>query len=158
MATFTPFDLTVDWTGLTTGATPYTAGDQYGAEKTLATVAGANNGYGVITGVSVFDDGDVVVAADLHIFSDSTTPAADNAAAAWSDADMVKLIAGGVVIFPALTDFGGIRAASVSNLWVPFRSGSGHDDLFLDLVCRGNHNQFAAADDLHVRVSGFQIT
>jgi hypothetical protein len=147
-----------DSSGLTTSVTAYTSADQLGTEITLAALAGANNGFGVITGISVVDDGDVLGSFDLFLFSDSTTPAADNAAAAWSDADAVKIVPGFPINMPTPIDVGGARISAVSGLWIPFQSGSGHDDLFCDLVTRSGHTFFVAADDIHVRVSVIQQT
>lgn len=145
-------------TGLTTGATPYSAGDQYGDVMTLPSVVAANNGYGVITAITLIDDGDVIVGTELWVFTDAVTEAADNAAFSFSDADLLKLVPGFPLSLPVATDASTGRAASVPNLWLPFRSGTTHDDLMGYLVCRGAHNQFAAADDLHLLVSVIQYT
>lgn len=155
---WTPFVATVASSGLTTASTNYSTGDQLGAEMTLAAVAGVNNGFGVITGVTLIDDGDVMGASELWIFSDATTEATDNTAAAWSDADAALIVPGAPIFIPAPIDVGGARVAAVSNLWVPFQSGAGHDDLFCDLVTRSNNAFFVAVDDLHLNVSVLKFT
>lgn len=155
---WTPTVATVASAGLTTSVTNYSSGDQLGTEMTLPAVAGTNNGFGVITGVSLVDDGDVMGSCELWIFSDATTEAADNAAAAWSDADAALIVPGCPIFIPAPIDVGGARVGAVSNLWIPFQSGAGHDDLFCDLVTRSNNAFFAAVDDLHLNVSVIKYT
>jgi hypothetical protein len=153
-----PFVAQCDSAGLTTASTAYTAGDQLGTEMTLAAVSGADAGYGVINAVTLIDDGDILGGVEVWIFSDATAEAADNAAAAWSDADAVLIVPGMPIYIPAPVDVGGVRLASITNLWVPYKSGSGHDDLFVDLVTRSGHTFFTAADDLHLRFSGMKYT
>lgn len=145
-------------TGLTTSVTAYTAGDQYGDVFTFAAVAGANAGHGVITGITLIDDGDVILGTELWVFKDTVTEAADNAAFAFSDADLLKIVAGFPISLPLATDASTGRAAAVPNLWLPFTSGAAHDDLFGYLVCRGGHTFFTAVDDLHLILSVIQYT
>ena len=148
----------VDAAGLTTSATAYSSGDQLGTEITLPDVAGATAGFGIITGISLIDDGDILLSTEIYVFSDTTTEAADNAAAAWSDADAVKIVPGFPLVMPAPIDVGGVRVAGLGNLWIPFQSGSGHDDLFVDVVTRSAHTFFTAADDVHLRFSIIQYS
>lgn len=148
--------ITVDSSGLTTASTNYAAGDQVGAEMTFDAAAPGNAGLTVLVGVGLVDDGDVFGASDIIIFKDTTTEASDNAAASWSDADGAKMVPGGIITLPAPIDFGGVRMTSVSGLWIPVQSGTGHDDLYVDIVTRTANAFFAAADDLHLTLAFVQ--
>ena len=93
------YDLTSS--GLTTATTAYTSGDMLGAQMTLPMGKGYGSPRvaGQIIGVTVTDDSDVIGAIELFFFSASTTPAADNAANAWSDADWQQVLEGYRQIF-----------------------------------------------------------
>lgn len=80
--------------GLTTATTAYTSGDMLGVQMTLTIpgTRGVKVAAGEIMGATIIDDSAVIGAVDLFFFDQSTTPAADNAANAWSDADMRNLV------------------------------------------------------------------
>lgn len=143
---------------LTTSVTAYSTGDQLGGEITLTSMATGNAGYGVITGITVLDEADVMGGFDIFLWQDTTTPASDNAAAAWSDADARKIVPGFPISMPAPVDVGGARLSPVQNLWIPFQTGSSHANLYCDLVTRSNNSFFAAATDLKVYVSLLQYS
>lgn len=148
-----PVDLQVQSANLTTATTAYTAGDQLGDEITLTGIGGSNNGYGVITAITLIDYSRVLGAIELRFFRDSTTPAANNAAYAWSDADNTKLVPGGIVTLqtPVLDANSGVT--SVPNLWIPFRTGASHSNLYMDMITRSNNAVFAGgADSIRVNI------
>src|SRR5262245_53158962 len=118
-------------------------------------MARSSGGYGAITSVQLVDDGDVIASYELLFFNSGTTPASDNAAAAWSDADLAKKV--GSVYLPTSIDYGGAREAYAGGLWIPYKC-SGSADLKVDLVARANHNFFTANDDLHLRVETMQYS
>lgn len=78
--------------GLTTATTAYTSGDVLGAEMTLTlSERGGGPVGGYIVGATVTDDSDVIGALDLFFFEAASSPAADNAANSWSDANFANL-------------------------------------------------------------------
>jgi hypothetical protein len=143
--------LQVNSAGLTIATTAYTSGDQLGTEITLSSAAAANNGFGAITGVELIDYAGILGGVDLYVFVDSTTPASDNAASSWStDADMLKSIPGSPISIPAPVSSANNRTSGVGSIWLPFRSGSGHSNLYLDLITRSAHTFFGAVGDIHL--------
>src|SRR5688572_8682452 len=74
--------------GLTTASTAYAAGDQLGTELSFANAVRVSGGYGSIVGATLLDKAKVNGGVDLYLFDRSVTPAADNAAFAFSDSDM----------------------------------------------------------------------
>src|SRR5437667_264578 len=100
MAVWAPVQVDVVSAGLTTATTAYTSGDQLGTEITVGTMAAANAGYGAIVAIELVDYSAILGAVDVFVFGDTTTPAADNAAAAWSDADSLKSIPGSPIMLP----------------------------------------------------------
>jgi hypothetical protein len=135
--------------GLTTSATAYASGDQLGTEITLST-AGVSSG--LIYGAQVVDKADVVVATglELWLFSAATTPAADNAANSWSDADMANLVA--VVPCTALYNSGLntiVTTNPAATCQIPFVASGA---LYCNIVTRGANSFFGAVGDLLVTV------
>lgn len=151
-----PFLIEPNSAGLTTSITTYTSGDQLGTEITVATGGGASC-YAVITSLTLIDYNKVLGAVDALFFSAATTPAADNAANSWSDADMNKLIAGGFVNLPAPTVSALNYVASVPNLWIQGRCDASAN-FYLDLITRSANAVFAAAGDIHIKVGGFYFS
>lgn len=153
--TVNPFDIQVQSANLTTATTTYTSGDQLGDEITLTGVGGTNNNYGVITSITVVEYSRVLGAFELRFFRDTTTPAANNAAAAWSDADATKLIPGGVVMLPPPSQDANNGVIAMANLWIPFRTGSSHANLYMDMITRTGNAVFAGgADSIRVNIGG----
>src|SRR5689334_6525222 len=95
-----PFALDLAAASLTTSITTYTSGDQLGTEISVTTGVGAS-GYVTISSVSMVDYSKVIGQVDALFFNAATTPASDNAANSWSDADMLKLI--GAISIPSPT-------------------------------------------------------
>lgn len=152
-----PFFVEVTSAGVTTSITAYTSGDQVGTEVTCA-LSPSNNVHAVVAALTLVDYAKIVGAMELRFFRDTTTPAADNAAASWSDADEDKIVGGGVVQVPApLTD--GLNGVSaVPNLWFQGRTGTGHPNFYLDIITRSGHTFFGAASDLRIKLSGFYFS
>jgi hypothetical protein len=128
-------------TGVTTATTAYTAGDQVGVVFTIANAARVSGGGGVITGVTLIDQSDIIGAYDLVLFDSSVTLAADNAAFAISDADALKIVA--IVQLAGAFDITNNRIAQAYNLAVPYLC-SGGTSLFGALITRGGHTFFTA--------------
>jgi hypothetical protein len=128
-------------TGVTTATTAYTAGDQVGVVFTIANAARVSGGGGVITGVTLIDQSDIIGAYDLVIFDSTVTLAADNAAFAISDADALKIVA--IVQLAGAFDITNNRIAQAYNLAVPYVC-SGSTSLFGALITRGGHTFFTA--------------
>lgn len=133
--------------GLTTATTAYTAGDQVGTEFTMTGCARTSGGSGYITGVTLTDAADIIGAYDVVIFDSSTTPAADNAAASWSDTDILKVVA--IIPLAGAYDTGLNRLAQANNLFIPFVC-SGGTSLYANLICRVGHTFFGATTNLQL--------
>lgn len=84
--------------GLTTVTTPYTSGDQCGAEMSAAASVATGRG-GIILSATLFDLGKKLDTGDFEVwlFDRASSPAADNAAADWSDANI--LFRQGIITF-----------------------------------------------------------
>lgn len=133
--------IAVGVTGVTTATTAYTAGDQVGTQVTIASAARLSGGGGVITGVTLIDQSDIIGAYDVVIFDSSVTLAADNAAFAISDADSLKIV--GIVQLAGAFDIGNNRVAQAYNLAIPYVC-SGGTSLYAGLITRGAHTFFTA--------------
>ncbi len=135
--------------GLTTSVTAYTSGDQLGTEQTLTIgnlVAPGQSCY--LKGALLVDMAAVLGATDVFIFSSATTPAADNAANSWSDADMAKIL--GVLNLTQVN----ASALNKTVTWsgsVPIALG-GASTIMIDLVTRTGNAIFAAATDITLKL------
>lgn len=132
--------------GLTTASTAYTSGDQMGTEITLASIIRANRG-AVIQSAILIDKAKVLGAVDLFLFGAATTPAADNAANAWSDADM--LTTQGIIHFTDVVQSANNYAVMATNLPMVVKPSSG-TSIFADLVTRTANTFFGAVGDIVV--------
>lgn len=152
-----PFMLEVTSAGLTTSITAYTSADQLGTEITCSPSGAGNNSFVVVTAMAIVDYAKVTGAVDARLFYNSTTPAADNAAASWSDADENKLVPGGQISFPAPTVDANNSTVAIPNLWIgPFQLTG--VSFYLDLITRSANAVFAAAGDLHVKLGGYYFS
>lgn len=154
-----PFNLDLVSAGLTTSTTAYAAGDQLGTEITAAH-GGPNGALVVVTALSLVDFAKITGAIEARVFKASTTPAADNAAASWSDADEAKIVPGGRIDIPGGTVDANNSTAAIPNLWVgPFVSNAS-GQFFIDLITRlvGGHTFFGAATDLKLNIGGYYFT
>jgi hypothetical protein len=131
--------------GLTTATTAYVTGDQLGTILTFANAVRQNGATGVIQSATLLDQAAIIGAVDLYLFDRSVTLAADNAAAAFSDADMLFCL--GIISFAApIGGTGNSISTTVSGLGV-MPSGT---SLFGALVTRAGHTFFGAATNLAV--------
>lgn len=140
--------LTVTSAGLTTASTAYAVGDQMGTEITVASAVRAARGLVVQSAVAV-DKAKVMGAFDLLVFQAATTPAADNAANAWSDADMLNLL--GVIHFTDVMLSANNYEVMATNLPVVLKPSSG-TSLYFDFVTRTANSFFGAVGDLVVNL------
>lgn len=138
--------ITATSAGLTTATTAYTAGDQLGTELTLSSIVRTGKG-AVIQSAALIDKANIVGAVDLFLFSAATTPAADNAANSWSDADMANCL--GVLHFTDAVSSANNRVVLATNAPIVLKPGSG-TSIFADLVTRTGHTFFGAGTDLIV--------
>lgn len=132
--------------GLTTASTAYVTGDQLGTELTFASIVRSGKG-SVIQSATLIDKAKIVGAVDLFLFSAATTPAADNAANAWSDGDMANLL--GVLHFTDVVSSANNIAVLATNAPIVLKPGSG-TSIFGNLVTRSGHTFFGATTDLIV--------
>ena len=141
--------VSVQSSGLTTATTAYVAGDQVGAQFTIAGAARESGGGGTIVGVMLIDAADIIGQYDVVFFDSSVTPASDNAAFAISDSDALKLV--GLVPLVGAYDLGNNRVAQSFNLAIPYVL-SGSTNLYACLICRSGHTFFGAATNLQLVV------
>ena len=132
-----PFSLPFTSAGLTTAVTAYTSGDQLGTEINLS-FATPHTQLVVVTGIYMLDISNVIGATDFYFFNGASTPAADNAAASWSDANILKLIA---VINATQVNTSGANKTVTWTGRMPFQLNSG-ESLLLNLVTRTGNAVF----------------
>lgn len=132
--------------GLTTSTTAYSVDDQLGTILDFANTPRASGGSATIQSATLLDKAKVVGAVDLYLFDRSVTLATDNAANAFSDADMMFCL--GVISFPAppVTANNGLSTVPIVGLSVVMNATS----LYGALVTRTAHTFFGAATDLVV--------
>jgi hypothetical protein len=125
--------------GLTTATTAYASGDQLGTILTFTNAVRQTGTTGVIQSATLLDQSQVIGAVDLFLFTQSVTLAADNAAASFSDADMLNCL--GIISFPAPTAVAAVNSIStvVSGLGITCAATS----LFGALVTRSANAVFA---------------
>lgn len=99
-------------------AAAYAAGDQFGTLITIANAARFTGLGGHITGVTLFDDDDLQVGADVYFYDASVSLAADNAVYAVSDADGRKELY--CCQIPYFRDNGANRVGAVTGISVPY--------------------------------------
>lgn len=133
--------IAVGITGVTTATTAYVAGDQVGTLVTVANAARVTGGGGMIVGVTLIDQSDIIGAYDVVFFDSSVTLAADNAAFAISDADSLDIVA--VVQLAGSFDLTNNRVAQAYNIAVPYVCNGG-TSLYAALICRVGHTFFTS--------------
>lgn len=140
--------ITASSTGLTTATTAYVSGDVLGGQLQFRIGDGQGAAYGELTQLLVIDRAAVIGTVELWLFSTAVTPAADNAAVSFSDADMQNLVG----IFNCATSY--TNALNKVSMLDPadarpvFSGASGI--LYGSLVTRSGHTFFGAASDLTV--------
>lgn len=140
-------NITVTSAGLTTSVTNYATGDQMGTEVTLASTRTAR-GITIQSAVAI-DKAKVLGAFDLFIFNAATTPASDNAANSWSDADMINCL--GVIHFTDVMTSANNYAIMATNLPLVLKPTSG-TSLYFDFVTRTANVFFGAVGDIVVNL------
>lgn len=136
--------------GLTTATTNYSTDDMLGTELTVTNFVLANGGFAYIVGVVLEDDSNVMGPVDIYVHNASTTPAANNAAASWSDADAAKQRAIIHMPQPTLTSASGLNRTSHWEGLLLVKAGAATTSVFVDLVTRAAGFVFASgATALH---------
>lgn len=139
--------------GLTTSVTAYTSGDVLGTEMNSQLQTGqvaTRMTQGYLQGAVIIDKAGVLAATgvDLFIFNAASTPAADNAANSWADADMANCV--GVLSVTTIYTSANNRvltwASPGAGEGVPFRSETGK--LWVVAVTRSANGFFTAINDL----------
>lgn len=149
------FETTVTSAGLTTTATPYTAGDQMGTIFTVANAGRVSGGSGYITGVQLLSQGDHIGAVDVVFLDSSATLAGDNAAFTLNTSgDLAKFI--GIVQLAGAYDLGSRRVCQTFNLALPYKCPSGQTSIYAALISRSATTAatapFGAVTDLQLNV------
>lgn len=137
--------------GLTIATTAYVANDQLGTILTFANAVRQVGATGVIQSATLLDQAAIVGAVDLYLFDRSVTLAADNAAATFSDADMLFCL--GIISFAAPQGGTGNSIATVVSGLGIMPSGT---SLFGALVTRAGHTFFGAVTNLAVSLHVLQ--
>jgi hypothetical protein len=138
------FQIVVNSAGLTTATTAYSVGDMLGTEVSLTNAAGSSGGSGVVTGIHVVDADKIIGALDIRLFNSASTPAADNAANSWSDANALKQVAGVQIGPPVVSANNG--TISATGLWIPYTCAV--STLFLNVITLAAHTFFAIATNI----------
>lgn len=137
--------------GLTIAATTYTSGDQLGTEITFTNAVHSTSSGALIRAAYLIDQGDVLAATDLVLFSAATTPAADNAAATWSDADALNSLgviswATGDVLDIGVNRVGTKLLSPGHGIWLPTLN------LYGNLITRSANAVFSSAADVRIKL------
>lgn len=143
-------DLQIASAGLTTSVTAYTAGDVLGTELTLTNMALANGRQGLIVSAELVDYAKVTGAVDVYLFNAASSPAADNAANSWADANMLTCV--GVLNFGTPTASALNSIAQLTNVGLAYTTVAS-TSLFAVLVTRTANAIFGAATDLKLRIT-----
>lgn len=140
--------VSVNSSGLTTSTPAYTGGDVLGSQLSFANAVASSGGFGEVVSATLVDDNNVLGTTDLFLFSASTTPASNNAANSWSDADMENLV--GVVNFPAMVTSANNRWCHVPNVGILYNCSA--TTLYGVLVTRTNNAVFGNVADITVKL------
>lgn len=143
----TRLEIAVTSSGLTTASTAYVYGDVLGAEMTFANAARISGGGGTLRKIVLINNDTQLGAVDLFLFDSASTPASDNNANSWSDANMQKNV-GVIPLVP--------YATSALNQVLMWEGDSDYScaatSLFGVLVTRSGHTFFGAATAILVRM------
>jgi hypothetical protein len=134
-----------------TAAAAYAAGDQFGTIISLSNAVRLSGGTGTIVGVMLQSYSDTIGAVDVVFLDQSVTLAADNAAFAIADADIIDVI--GVVSLAGAYDLGNNRIAQAFNLALPYHC-SGSTTLYAAIIIRSAFT-LAASPDLATYLTVF---
>ena len=139
-----PYAIAVQSAGLTTATTAYTSGDVLGNELQFK-VGDLGGSRGFIHQAWLTDAADVVGAVDLFMFSAASTPAADNAANSWSDAN-IRFFAGLMQVTTVLDS--ALNKVVVASLGTPIPYFAPNGVLYVVMVTRTANTFFGAVTDL----------
>lgn len=146
------FSVSSQSAGLTTSVTTYTSGDVLGTELTFTIGDGLFGDTPVSILKAVLTDASAGIGAvDLFLFDTASTPAADNAANSWSDANIRKLRS----IIPMT-----VVSTSALNKAVTWTAPNGFGEpvllstgsLYVVMVTRTANAVFGAVTDLELRL------
>lgn len=145
--------------GLTTATTAYSAGDQVGTIFTFPGFAAVSGGGGLLTGITLYDESDIIGTYTVSVYSATVTLVSDNAAAgsgatAPSDSDGQLLIAAPITLGPVV-DVGVNRVTSWAGL-IPYVCGA--TSLFASLKTEGAHTFFGATTSLKLALSALLVS
>lgn len=142
-----PVQVRIQVTPTISSGSAYASGDVVGGQQTISNAARVSGGSGIIQSITVLDKTQAQRAAmDILFFDRSVTVAADNAAVATSDGDMVFCL-GVVSIGPYNTAWPGTPLNSIStliNVGLPFVLNG--TDLFAVAVVRGTPTYGSTSD------------
>lgn len=138
------FPVAVTSAGLTIATTAYTAGDQLGNIITIANAARVSGGGGYITHIRGVSAQDALGSVDMLFYDRSVTLAADNAAAAISDADALFIT--GEVVPLSIWDVGNNRVLQSGPIRIPYTCNA--TSLFSSATTKAGHTFFAATTDI----------
>lgn len=139
--------------GLTTAATTYTIGDALGTIFEVTNACRASGGSGILTGLSILDEGAQLAAVDCYLWKASISQT-DNSPFNPSDSDARNLLH--IIRFPSLVANGPTpvnRFMSLDGLSVPYYCSA--TSLYLTLVTLSANGVFAAVGDIKLNVFGY---
>ncbi len=142
--------ITISVTPVISAAVLYTTGDAVGGLLTFANAADVFHGTGTIKAVNVIDKDSEEDALELHLFNRSVTVADNNAAVAYSDADLAFYVGRVDIGTGDYTTFAANSAAHVV-ADIPFNLAALGTGLFGQLVVRGGPT-YTAVNDIIVQL------
>jgi len=135
----------------TVNASAYDAGDCVGGLLTFANAASVYKGSGILRKVVIVDQAKNSAILDLHLFNQTFTAGADDAAWDPSDADNLNAI-GCIHIVAADWENGSDNGVATVECYFPFTLVSGGTSLFGQLSCVGTPT-LAAINDITVKLT-----
>lgn len=147
LRTLQPFTISATASGMSTSPA-YSVGDMVGTELTLANAAATSADGGFITGIHMEDDAVAISTLRLKFFNAASTPAADNAANSWSDANAQKEVA--CVDATAFVASALNGTSTTGNLMLPYTCAS--TSLFLNTIALATFTA-GSTTDLHFIIS-----
>jgi hypothetical protein len=107
-----------------------------------------STGAGTIASATLIDSANIVGAVDLYLFDQAVTPAPNNSAVNFSDADMQHFV--GAISFPPPVSFVNNRAATVSAIGLSVSIGG--TTLYGCLATLTSHTFFNSSTDITVNL------
>lgn len=147
LRTLQPFSVSTTASGMSTSPA-YSIGDMVGTELTLANAAFTSGDGGFITGIHMEDDAALASTLRLKFFNAASSPAADNAANSWSDANAQKEVSSvdtNAFVVSALNG-----TSTTGNLMLPYVCAA--TSLFLNVVALASWTA-GSTTDLHFIIS-----